>query len=774
MDATVISFHEKNIDNPTHIINLGKIWESMENAFFIEKNLVIDYQRYWVDKAKSYPRLNPGRLKALLDDAKKEIKNKFPLENEDRLELLISNINSEVEDIGKKICHDHLIEIKDLFREYFGGYPEFEKNQLLDGKQIKADVFSKEIDRATIWYVIPSDENSLRQDIKTKDNIKVEADQQTSDWERALGISCYTGLIIDGHMRKSTFPAILKHCSNQPSTKPNQQITQELVTNNVIEERGKIKLLDSSESKINEKKVTILQANQSVIKEPEVTINQDFSTKTLGRVTQDRSKQLDIKMGKKTLWGYLYEETAAEVNANDILVARDQNRPELKLICQVREMKCSPRTAAIQRKSIEEFVCQVILEPKCIVQDSKRYEVPSANYDGCQLFWPDEGDFEILHNQPKNGIPIGHLISGNGVSTKIPFKYDPYQGYRSIFVCGGQGTGKTNFLRYLIKTYSTNSIEKPSMIVLDVEGQFVGIKDIFDEKDKSTVQIRRLTVASSDVKGDVTLSSREVMAKSLPCFVPDLQTGTIEQLERITQEVLSEQVRKGEEMTIQKLLREIDMKAQRDGRLHPGQRSAISRVVVSPTFNLFDKPGIPPLDMTELVKPGQISVVDVSDLSEDEQRVVAIYLMTMLFEGKMKNGNEAFRGVGVLLMMDEAHRLFPQNKGFKKDYVTRVAKFVGEVVHRGRKRNYGIILATQSPSDISKDVVDLCETKVFFRTVGCEKWLKEQIGDGDIARKISILPVYHAFAIVKGRSSEAVEIGFPNVSDPPIIRCGGM
>jgi DNA helicase HerA-like ATPase len=103
----------------------------------------------------------------------------------------------------------------------------------------------------------------------------------------------------------------------------------------------------------------------------------------------------------------------------------------------------------------------------------------------------------------------------------------------------------------------------------------------------------------------------------------------------------------------------------------------------------------------------------------------------------------------------------------------RVAKFVEEVTHRGRKRNYGILLATQSPADIAQSIVGLCETKMFFRVAGHQTWLKEHVGSKEVVKSISNLPNFQAYIIVKGSSREPVAIGFPNVSDGQLDETAG-
>jgi len=61
------------------------------------------------------------------------------------------------------------------------------------------------------------------------------------------------------------------------------------------------------------------------------------------------------------------------------------------------------------------------------------------------------------------------------------------------------------------------------------------------------------------------------------------------------------------------------------------------------------------------------------------------------------------------------------------DYLDRIIKNVKLVVRLGRKRKCGFIFASQLPNDISKDIVNLCQTKLILGLEN-EAWVSNVLG----------------------------------------------
>jgi len=129
-----------------------------------------------------------------------------------------------------------------------------------------------------------------------------------------------------------------------------------------------------------------------------------------------------------------------------------------------------------------------------------------------------------------------------------------------------------------------------------------------------------------------------------------------------------------------------------------------------------------------------------------------------LHKHKMKKRNIEYDS-GVLFYLDEVQRLLPKLLS-NSDNQKRIVHYLGEIHHRGRKRKYGVIYATQSPLDIKKEIIDLCNTKIFFQIQGdASNLLKEYLGKEERER-LKQLPTGQAFITSKGEH-DPVEIKFP-------------
>jgi len=217
-------------------------------------------------------------------------------------------------------------------------------------------------------------------------------------------------------------------------------------------------------------------------------------------------------------------------------------------------------------------------------------------------------------------------------------------------------------------------------------------------------------------------------------------------------------------LTIESLRESIITEVKRSQLVHYSQKGAIVRALHSKNLELFDQPGRRPLLAHQMLAPGKATVIDVFDLDDDQKRAVALYLLLMFDYFKM---NSPQLGSCLLLILDEAHRLFPKGSQLlKKEYVERIAVKIDNIVHRGRKRRYGTILSTQSPADINPLVSSLCNTKVAFRLSGADTWVKKNLGK-EYVEKVKSIKTGRCIINMAGTGLQIppIEIQISNVTD---------
>ncbi|MEM2466948.1 MAG: DUF87 domain-containing protein [Candidatus Jordarchaeales archaeon] len=146
------------------------------------------------------------------------------------------------------------------------------------------------------------------------------------------------------------------------------------------------------------------------------------------------------------------------------------------------------------------------------------------------------------------------------------------------------------------------------------------------------------------------------------------------------------------------------------------RRAVVSRLLATKEWGLFSGEGTP---IEEVVKPGMVTVIDVSALAGDGLRgLVAGLLARRILERRMKQARAEKAG-GVeggdipvtWLMVDEAHVLVPA-KG-----ETAASKPLIEYAKLGRMPGCALVLATQQPSATSDQVLSQVDVVLAHRLV---------------------------------------------------------
>ncbi len=136
----------------------------------------------------------------------------------------------------------------------------------------------------------------------------------------------------------------------------------------------------------------------------------------------------------------------------------------------------------------------------------------------------------------------------------------------------------------------------------------------------------------------------------------------------------------------------------------------------------LQKRGAPPLNYDQLIAPGQVSVVDLSDTGMTE---LANFAIADLMRGVQKAQENAYRryekakAAGqdppvprVLLIIEEAHEFLSADRIERMDTLFQQ---VARIAKRGRKRWLGLVFVTQLPAHLPRQVLSLCNNFVLHK-----------------------------------------------------------
>lgn len=360
---------------------------------------------------------------------------------------------------------------------------------------------------------------------------------------------------------------------------------------------------------------------------------------------------------------------------------------------------------------------------------------------GYRLRWPRTQDLSLM-GFPDSGVCLGWQ---EGVPTRLQYWFPVEAIYRSLFVVGGMGGGKTNFISCLARAIANRDPAafphslRPAVVILDAEGR----KEYADLATEVRPELRRsleeLGIAPHGVR-DFRYHSIGTKARSFRfADIPPQDTVVFP----ATLPTKSERAWiQGAELfwrhaqAAQRSVTAAQATAAIAGvnlplGINTAMRAAIVRAASDSCWDVFDLPETEPLTVDELLQPGRVSVVDVSNLlGGDRIRAAGLALLTLFDVAKRRQPQHP---CPIILIVDEATRLVPA--GFSgasaKDYTDKMGKWLTEILHRGRRASYGLVLATQYPDDVLRGLADQPQTKVAFALAPrYDRWVDTNFSDG--------------------------------------------
>ncbi len=136
--------------------------------------------------------------------------------------------------------------------------------------------------------------------------------------------------------------------------------------------------------------------------------------------------------------------------------------------------------------------------------------------------------------------------------------------------------------------------------------------------------------------------------------------------------------------------------------------------------------GEPPIGriVLEAVERRLPVIVDLKPASEsgagsiEGPRLAGLRILQGLSGWKQELYARRERGPMVLVVVDEAHQFFPQERGPREEQEAnrQIAAMISRVARLGRARGIGLVFATHSPRDLHDIILQLANTKIILRT----------------------------------------------------------
>lgn len=315
----------------------------------------------------------------------------------------------------------------------------------------------------------------------------------------------------------------------------------------------------------------------------------------------------------------------------------------------------------------------------------KRVGYPSS--PGQKVFKIDEN---ILSNflglDSNNGINIGKIEFHNTDARLNITKL--FQKHLAILAISGAGKSYTVAVMIEELLDRPEELGKPAIILVDPHGEYTGFTS-----DANYVIKTRLYNDKN-----ISIATNRLSATNIAELIPRMSSVQKRELSPIIQKLYESK----KPYNLFDLISEVE-----NSNINPKTKipmiSWLSELTYSKLFSKIDSPSI-----EELAKPGQLSIIDLSEFVHlKDKQVILTYFARKLFDARRRNKIPPF-----ILVVEEAHQFAPEGE---ESELAISKPVVEQIAREGRKFNACLVLISQRPIKLSTTALSQCNTHIILR-----------------------------------------------------------
>lgn len=287
-----------------------------------------------------------------------------------------------------------------------------------------------------------------------------------------------------------------------------------------------------------------------------------------------------------------------------------------------------------------------------------------------------------------------------------------------IAILAGTGSGKSYTAGVLVEELLLPH-NRAAVLIFDPHGEYGTLSEIrghpaFKAEDGYTPRVKILT------PDDVRIRISSLDYPDILTLLPEMSDRQQSILNKAFAIVKSQ--KRGEyRWSVQDLINavyEADRTQDDDGNEKTGSSAPalewkLGRLERSPYFHPFDH-----LAPKDLFEPGQVTVLQMNEISQEEQQVICAAVLRQAYYARMNTQkenitpeNENYLPYPVFILLEEAHRFAPAHEPSRCKAVVRT------ILSEGRKFGLGVGLITQRPGKLDSDVLSQCMSQFIMRIV---------------------------------------------------------
>lgn len=297
----------------------------------------------------------------------------------------------------------------------------------------------------------------------------------------------------------------------------------------------------------------------------------------------------------------------------------------------------------------------------------------------------------------EKGLHLGEIEHHN-----VPVKLNLSRLFQKhLAILAMSGAGKSYLVSVVLEELLQRNKDhgRIGVVVMDAHGEYRSFAEPVDDK--------RFTDFSSNsrfVRGtEVQIGVPKLSIGMLATMIPGLSEPQKRDLSRVMDR-LRKQMKDGLGPFD---FNSVKSEVMNEGEIKEGTKQALIGWVMSlEQLRLFSRTDNPSIG--DLVKPGQLTIVDLSDIVDlKKKQIIVAYFARKLFDERRQKKVPPFT-----MIVEEAHQFAPE-KVHKEGAISRGV--IETIAREGRKFGAGICLISQRPINLSTTALSQCNTHIILR-----------------------------------------------------------
>ncbi|MCS7119026.1 MAG: DUF87 domain-containing protein [Archaeoglobaceae archaeon] len=360
------------------------------------------------------------------------------------------------------------------------------------------------------------------------------------------------------------------------------------------------------------------------------------------------------------------------------------------IIAQISEILAldNPKIAEVTKKR-EVFVAKARVIGK---REEGKLKMPSSPFvPGENVYIAEDSSIAETLGFEKEGIYLG-LLGETGVRVNL----NPNSLQKHVCILAKTGSGKSYTAGVIIEELLDRDIP---LLIIDPHGEYISLKRPNKIKDnefgiqpkgyaeKIVVYAPPISPFAREADKILSLESKNLSPEEL-IELSNLRSPS-------AQALLYQSVRDLENYTISDIIKELEKIK------HNGKWTLIGALSKIEQSGLFKERAT---DMREFLHRGKASLIDFRGIDPPYQALIVSQIASKVFE--LRKRGEVEPGI---IVVEEAHNFIPERE---KTVATNILR---SIASEGRKFGLGLIVISQRPAKVDKNVISQCNTQIIMR-----------------------------------------------------------